>query len=1471
MTQFIKTNKNSLIIRISIMFLIFVFLITATIVLLRPLEMAFRNNILQIRDNLIRQTEEITGRRLEYGSASPSFLGFLDIRDIRLLRQDSSVFLSVSRLRLSFSLWNIITGRPQIFNSARVDRPEFFLDFEKDDDFIQRISSGNFNVNNGDQSLVDILPASFQIRVRNGGWETRNNGFSFNLNNFNLDGDILEERISFNSRWNGRVNLGPPGLAASMTMRAGGDFHLRHGEGSGQVSIPSFTGTSFRLQPLSVSFILQNNTLELMRIYDRSPLDISLVWNFREDSLNGVLRGDYFQLQDFITLTGPLRDYNSITQMRLSGQASLSKIKDDLDYTFNLSGLYESGRTALIPEGFPQSIFFIISAYGDEEAIVFRDLFLDSSSGKIEYQGIFGLKPFAPQGTLSLTNIRIWEPATVNGLYADILVSSMGNIISLSTDNISSGGVNLSGMEFVFINETTAYAFQGSGFTDAGSFSMDGYWDYQPNSIQIRMNLDTFSFQDMMDVANPFIKPSSRFSFLELTRTIAERIYITTEVFYTTDFTNTIYNVPALLIAYDDGRDIKIEASLMGTNNRFDLEHCFINWGGNTSFVTAYANYANLDDILFSLEASYQELIYNINGVILDRNFLSARGTYGFEVFLRAGGLSGYSGYAQANHVPLPVSSGNHAYLSFLFSLRYDSPSFWSADIEYFEINNIPSPFSDNSVLRLAGSADQNEVDINQILYDDGFGLLSGNLTVNWDRSYSDFIVSGSLSSEDNEAYVLNAFSSRDYLNLNFHTERMRLERINSNFTNGIVNGNLNVNWSAGESFITEIDIPSFSFQFSNQPVRGSARASIDNSELNISNVNVSFGNGIEALLPYLRVNRSEGRIDTRADITGSISNQYLDFSMLGEADFDAIRSWLDYKKIMDSFHGVLSLHTARIGPVEAEEPFQFVLVSETVGESRNLSLNGGPRGMLRLMFSPQEEGVRSIYAALSSPSPVRGSFTGTLDKDNNIDIYTPDLYVDMNSFWRFIPPNNIIAFPGGIVTAALQITGSLRDPEFFGNARATSLSVLVPRYLTEEIRPVPVNIAINGSEMSFGPIHAQVGNGFGTASGNFIFERWIPYTFNLDINVLPENTVPAAFEIENIAVRGRASGNLNLAMADMVFEVTGDITAHNTEITLRTTESSPFFASPEFTNISFRQAYTGPLSIMVDMIIRSGRQVEFLWPSADFPILQANADLGSMLHITSDVAARQFTINGNINLRSGEIFYLDRNFYLRQGTLFFNENETLFEPKLSVRAEIREQSNEGPVIISMIVENAPLQSFVPRFESNPPLSQVEIFSILGQNPLGGPTDSGNAPLFLLGYTADAITQFTVMRNIQREVRNIFGLDMFSVRSSLFQNMVHRATGLQSEIDLRSNPSSYFDNTTIFVGKYLAPDIFVESLLTWRYDPTRQEWGGMRLEPEIGLEMRNPLFDVRLNMLLLNPENWFISDITLSLLWRWSF
>jgi hypothetical protein len=408
---------------------------------------------------------------------------------------------------------------------------------------------------------------------------------------------------------------------------------------------------------------------------------------------------------------------------------------------------------------------------------------------------------------------------------------------------------------------------------------------------------------------------------------------------------------------------------------------------------------------------------------------------------------------------------------------------------------------------------------------------------------------------------------------------------------------------------------------------------------------------------------------------------------------------------------------------------------------------------------------------------------------------------------------------------------------------------------------------------MTFGPVNASVGTGFGVVSAWFRFDRWIPDTFNLDIRVNPDEPIPFGFDISGILAHGSASGNLNLAMEDYILNVSGELTAQNAEISLNAEE-----LGAEHTPSDSR------VSTMINLAISTGRRVEFYWPSSDFPVLQAYADLGTGIRIIRDGETRRFSLVGDVRLRSGEIFYLERNFYIREGTLFFNESEAQFDPRITARAEIRDQGEEGPVTISMIIENALLRSFSPRFESDPPLSQLEIFSMLGQSP-STDNDPTNQRNILISSGIDAFTQFAVVRRFQRGVRNVLNLDMFSFRTNVVQNMVFQASGFNdrsastdSSTDTsindqrsRNRVGNYFDNTTLFLGKYIGSDIFARGLFSFRYDESKETWGGMRLEPEIAVEMKNPLFDIQFSIIPLHPENWFINDVSLSLIWRRTF
>ena len=1460
-------RKKSLLLSVSILILIIAFLSITTVMILRPLESSARNNMAETRDRLIQQIEELTGRRLEYGSMSPSIFGSLDIRNIRLLRDDNSPVLSISRLRVSFSLLNLLRGNfDDGFRSIQLDHPVLTMDFPRDNDLIQLFFSEDFSQNNLPEAL---WPENFQFRIRNGEWSLVHRGpLNLIISNFNLDGTVRNDRIAFNSRWNAAGTLVPgnlvlgtndggsgPGLAnilsSSMTGRTSGEFSLSSGEGSAQISIPTLYSDLYRFQPMEFNFFLKDRKLEIRKVYNRSPVDLMLVWDTRTNNINASLFMENFTPQVLITLTGSWRRYNPWMATRLSGQALLEINEEGIDYSLDFIGFTDG------------DMVFNLAAAGNEEKIEIQNFYADSDYGSISYAGEFGLNPLAPSGLLTVSNLIFLDERSLilNGLNGEFIISSQGREISILGEHINSGGVNLSGLEINIFQAANGMTFYASVIqTDENtlaSFILEGSLIYQSQRMEAVLNIGSFSTQDIIDLSSPF---TTVLSIPGLPRNIMENILITTEVFLSTNFRELSYRTPGISISYQGQDDLSAFISLSGTNQRFDLDQGHIYWAGGRAGLLGFIDFANPNNISFSLQASYKDLFYQATGSILDGNYLNLQGSYGLEVYFSPAAIYGYSGYARAQQIPIPIGE-NYANLSFLLSIRYDSASSWSADINNIELVNIPA-FSSDTTLRLSGSATQNGVWVPDIRYDDGLGLLSGNLSIHWDPDYQDFrFFAGINDAGDRERYRFFGTFDRNntLLEIALNTEAMRLARTGANIHNGFATGNFRILMDSWQSFNAEVDLSSITFQLMNQVFTSSAQAYLDNDEFILQELKINYGRGLGVSMPNFRLNRLEGWAYTEANAWVSGGEHTMDLSFQGSAYFVPINTWRHIDRILDSIQGSLNFAAPQYLDFETEESFHLVFSSTRDDNGPSIFLEGGPRNMIRLRFTPENGGMGNFYAALSAPSAIRGSFTGTIDS-RNIEINIPDLYVDMGSLWRFIPPQDIIAFPGGIVSGSLQISGPLRDPGFYGTARATSLRVRVPMFISDEIRPIPVQIRLDGNEMSFGPVSATVGNGSGVVNGTFQFVQWIPNVFSMDFLVPHESPIPVGFDISGVVARGRVSGAMNLSMENLNLDVSGDLTAHNTQITLN---SLGFGFSIDY-------GYD-IVTVTTNLTIRTGRQVEFFWPSVEWPIIQAGADLGTGIRITSDSGSERFTVLGDVLLRSGEIFYLDRNFYLRQGALYFNENETRFDPRISARAEIRDHSSEGPVIISMIIDNAPLQSFSPRFESNPPLTQFEILSLLGHYQSGNLAESERDTNALIALTADALTQFTVMRTLQREIRDYLGLDMFSFRTQAIQNMVFQGIGLQSTLDQDQRVGNYFDNTTIFLGKYLGSDVFFESLFSLRYDPAKQTWGGMNLEPEVGLEFRNPLFDIRMNVLLQHPENWFINDISFSLTRKWFF
>jgi hypothetical protein len=1453
-----KQHAGYRFIRFSIEFFAFSVLVMITALALRPLQIAMTEWMTALRDYGIARLEAVINRKISYASMGPSIFGTLDIRNIRLAGSLNDSAVVISRLRISYSPWKLLTGEPvAAINSILIDKPVITLDSEQDADVWSSFSSFSDGFLAGmNRWSRDVLPENVELRITGGACTLRDGANRIAAENVAFTVSAQEGRINFQGQWEADVFLNrlfDRALGMSFSGKIRGEFSKDLQNGFVTVNVPSFETDLFKFRSLTVTGILADGKIEVRKVDDHIPFDLSVGYDPGSGRLSGEFQSENFLLEELFSFAGPWEKYNSWLGLRTTGAASF-KMEPEGAFTYDLD------LTGAIPAGTLRDLgdaSLHLAGRGDQRHITLDRVALNTSRGNVGFSGEIGLEPFALDGTIVISNVTFSGNDRVNG---NLRVSTEGREFTVSGEDLFLGSVLISALDGVIQWEDQGVNFFVSAlrFRNIESYenvqlsdlTLDGSYTFNPREIQATLLLDSVSLTDLINMTRPFGEiPVVSGTAAELT----DDISVNTELFIQTDFEQLLYNAPHFVAAYGGKQDVVFLFSLSGTDRRLELADGRLVWPDGSATISGSSDFSNPQDIVFSLQTVYEDMSYYLEGLILEQRALSIQGAYGLSVYVDKTNTGGYSGYIETTGFPVHIN-GQFAWLNFFSSLHYESVTQWSFDMSRLEVRNLSTPVSPQTAVSLRGRGDQDGAVFSELRFDDGRGLLTGGALLLWDTGFSD--ISGTITMgnpENDEKFTINGGIQGGSIGLQLNVSQVQLSRVFVNSNNILATGLATINWNSWDSFLAEISLSSLTAWIGETPVHASGSGTLKADECFIEDLRLTYG-ALIAEFPYFRINNKTSQAETEARIRGTTLDRDMDVSFSAKASFTPLDSWLDINRVVDSFNGTLWVNYLRLNTLESSSPFQFVFSRE---ESR-LSFWGGPNEMVRLWVS--NDGL--FYAGLSAPSPIRGSVSGIIS-GGTIDARSSDLDIDLSGLWPVVSYADV-EFPEGHITAAVDIRGPLGDPEFFGTARGTDIRIRIPQFLTEDIGPTPIFLSLNGTEMTFDPMDVQVGSGRGKVSGWFRFDRWIPSTFLINIQALPEQGIPFGLEVEGLKARGLASGVLNIALENNILKISGDLTGHDTEITLDTqgfTDEVPvdFFAP-------------SPVPVITDLIIRTGNKVEFLWPNADYPIIQAYADRGASLLLRSDSQTERFSLVGDVRLRSGEIFYIQRSFYLREGTLFFNENEIHFEPRISARAEIRDYSTDGPVTISLIIDPSPLDSFIPRFESNPSLSQIDIISILGQN-LTGPSTAGGSDVLanVLSASSDFLAQFRVVRRLERYIRDYTRLDMFSFRSQVLQNAVLDVTRLHVPGDRMSWVSNYFDNTAVFLGKYIGSDMFFQAMFSLRYDENKKVMGGYTFEPDFSIELRNPLFDIRWDFIPSHPEYMFVNDHAITLTKRWSF
>jgi hypothetical protein len=278
--------------------------------------------------------------------------------------------------------------------------------------------------------------------------------------------------------------------------------------------------------------------------------------------------------------------------------------------------------------------------------------------------------------------------------------------------------------------------------------------------------------------------------------------------------------------------------------------------------------------------------------------------------------------------------------------------------------------------------------------------------------------------------------------------------------------------------------------------------------------------------------------------------------------------------------------------------------------------------------------------------------------------------------------------------------------------------------------------------------------------------------------------------------------------------------------------------------------------------------------------IVKASAESSQVVNLKYSNNPVLLSITGNLPIKSGDIYYFDRDFQITEGALRFNESLKNFDPVLSVRAETKVRDDTGEDVSVALVYNAPIMSdFTPDIETVPARSDLEVMALFGQAVApyskSGETDAASTVLLATG---GVFGQVGIVQPFEDVLREGLNLDMVTIRTDIIENTLAEGLArgnLSKEGSRTTGLGRYLDNTSLFAGKYIGDALFISGTVTANYfegQRLRSVFGGLEFETSVSLEMETPFFNVAWSYSPDPTRNQnFVADNEISLKWQFSY
>ena len=1496
---------NSRVLKTGIGILIFLSIIATVIIVMHPIYRQIDNAVRNAERQFVSALEKKTGLKISYKSLSPSILSGLNIKGI-VLRDSGSgeEILSAKKTFVSYRLSNLLKGdyehaftivtvRDMNLNLTDEELARLFPGEEEKDE------SEKYTIARIEELVRKVafsLPVDLQIKKVNFSYSSGRKNYSVVLREclvkketgkssvyLKLDGNVSSAIEMFDYKTAG-FNYRVDGYLLDSI--SGSSFRIR---------VDDNRRVEYSLRHLEFLLNYREHNLVIRSTRKFYPLNVRALLNLDSFNLDCTVKSeklnplDLFRAKDYMWLIDTFKGTLVTTDSHFAMDFDKNRYSWFTDSEFNMP----KGKT-FTRHG--QNLFAKCS--GNNTDITIERLAATGGVFQGDFKGSFNIPRLQPEGTLNLEHYAFAENSRISTVCHFRPRRNEG--FDMYMDEVRFGnwsrytnvrGYSSLGKNIILVLDADDESHGEYG--TPGHVAINGALQLGDNMyLQASAKLDNFFLDTGLSTAAFFTDCNGGDYVGHLVED--SKKYITQiEVYFATDFDDFTYNSPVTICANTEEDRQVLFVSFDGSGTSIQFSRVDLMYGNNSLLASGSLDIdTHNDQLSFFTNMTLNSLPYTLNGNYTFGDWLNVTGNYGMEASVNFGTRTRGS----LRFMNMPLSYENYT-VSLLLdsSFSYSESGDWDVLIDKCEIAELSENYRSRPKVSFAGEINQNGFIASNISYSDNHSSLDGTGYVIWNMMNGNF---------ENAVINLDLASPVSSENINFNAEAKSLspedfsfsrfrEELYFNVHSGINNFPVSrflIGQGTGNTVSLELNAsgtmenPLFSLNIIDSSILiGGSNLTCRLNSTYIDNIfDISY---IDIAWRGFKLDEAVANIDLKT----YNGNALVHAKMLGvdkqlDAGFDFVLTNLsdpDIKGVPEAFSIDADCVSLESNFVESFTPFHLSLIRSPGRFDIVTDENLGAYGEIT------DDGF--IAFTVADDKPLHFSMDGTYHAQE-IDLNLNSIYWDLSKI-SYAFNSDIFSLYSGILTGNLRASGYITDPEFEGTLSLLNTDFNSPQFIPEHFTAEEIKVAFEEEEITLLETMLNVSGGLVAANGVISLDRLSLDNMSVNIRTIEDSEIPIDAHVSHFGIKGYTSLDANLVLEDRSLSLNGSVGLRNSVLSVSMGTAEQSF---EFNKIIKEKdkikgkltkkpqkvkkptddkatGYTPSLDFNVNLELLIGQRVQVYVN----PFLRSLIAPSTPIYVAADTAAGLWSLKGDIVLRGGEISYLNRNFYLKQGRLLLNETQDNFDPNITVRAETRERDSSGEnvtIILSAISQN--ISNFNAVLSSVPARSENEIMALLGQIVAGDSTSVGN----LLVAGMDYGVQVTLLRKFENALRDLCNFDIFSIRTTALQNTIMQGLDMGNRAENNSVIGNLFDNSTVYIGKYFGSDVYADALLHWTYDKKIAGSGeavgeGLVFQPEIGLEFNAPFANIRWNFapdLSDFQESWAKStSITLS--WRLAF